>query len=150
MKIWNWKLYGQFLNLLHRLFYPKIFLFFKFWESLKYLIQNLSTFFCYIKFLSLKKQAELLMDIVPFDVILYLCFYFHIHRATIRTVHGLVVIRVLWTSCHNTWNRSVIFMLQLHSLEVHHKVRSFMLSFVLISFFFRPPTVVFFLFFFFF
>lgn len=79
MKIWNWKLYGQFLNLLHRLFYPKIFLFFKFWESLKYLIQKSFDIFCYIKFLSLKKQAELLMDIVPFDVILYFTYFVFIY-----------------------------------------------------------------------
>ena len=79
MKVWNWKLYGQFLNLLHRLFYPKIFLFFKFWESLKYLIQKSFDIFCYIKFLSLKKQAELLMDIVPFDVILYFTYFVFIY-----------------------------------------------------------------------
>ena len=112
--------------------------------------RNILYLFCFVKDTTAQNLSLILLPYYLFDVILYLCFYFHIHRATIRTVHGLVVIRVLWTSCHNTWNRSVIFMLQLHSLEVHHKVRSFMLSFVLISFFFRPPTVVFFLFFFFF
>ena len=83
MKVWNWKLYGQFLNLLHRLFsFPKIFLIFKFWESFKHLIQKSLDIFCYIKFLSLKKQAGLLMDnvcILPFDIILYFTYFAFIY-----------------------------------------------------------------------